>query len=312
MLEAQSWGLSALELPGAEQNSDAILVHYLIASIRNLLTDDSGNEWHSRRAIAIEGDLNRRPHPRLRVMLAEGLAWQGKTDEALSSAREALALAEGQEHLNYRVLAMAQLVCFSVFFQQPPDSALVKECLGLAERIGSPVAIHIASYAAGVCAAADDPDEALAMFQRVDEMGERAGMRDSRVAVARAFSRLVDRSLSPSQALMGLVDSLEFFRRSGANFALRRMVRDFIPPFTALGRCETVAILDGAAKKYCIRPVLVAEAIGEARRALGTAGYRRAFQTGEAMSDTELERHVFAELQEFAEPVGRAEPPARK
>lgn len=81
-------------------------------------------------------------------------------------------------------------------------------------------------------------------------------------------------------------------------FGLRRLLRDFIPTFAALGRLETVGVIDGAGAPLTMRPKPSAAARALARLLLGGEAYERAFARGRAMTNEQLEAFVDAELGE--------------
>jgi hypothetical protein len=300
MLEAESWALVALELPGASDRADALWAHLLVAIARNLQADDAGAEHHARAAIEVEQRLGLPRQQMLRTYLGEAAAWQGKIDVAMAAARDGVEVAEEVGRAVDQVQAMCQLIAFETFlFERSADDALISRCLDLAEGTGYPVVILGAVHIAGLSAAADRPMRAIELFSRVRAAGQRGELRHWVVGVAYGFVPLLEFDNEPLRALGGLREMLTYFRTAGVAFGVRKAVRDFLPAFASIERWETVAVVDGGAGLLAARARLARQATEEARRVLGATAYEQASARGTAMSDDELEAFLLAELEEL-------------
>ncbi len=73
-------------------------------------------------------------------------------------------------------------------------------------------------------------------------------------------------------------------------------MRDYTIGFSAVHRYEGVAVLDGGTIEPCIRPAAAGDAIGEARRELGSVRYDQLRDGAALMSPTELDEFLLTQV----------------
>lgn len=159
----------------------------------------------------------------------------------------------------------------------------------------------IVAYVTGIAWAEASPVQALALFRRVIDVGEQRPYQNLLVGLARAHIAVLDEH-EPARVLGGLLRALDEFRRAKLSFALRRLVRDFLPALAHLGRADVVAVLDGAAAPLSLCPHAAQRAVEEARTVLGAVRFEAAKDAGRAMADEALEAYLHAELDRLAAP----------
>lgn len=272
--------------------------HVLICETRHSMADAAGQVRHARAGLGIEAELQLPPHPQPRLMVALGACWQADFGTGRAAAAEALRLARDLGRVPDQIVALFHLIHSDIYQDREAETEHVAECLRLAEITGNPALTCSSYWAAGSAFFRTDPSAATLMFERSRRVGQDAGLRTVLMGVAPAYIALLGHGDRP-EALVGLAESLAYFKDAGVPFGIRRLLRDFIPTFAAMGRHETVGVIDGAASPLEIRPTQGAAGSALARTQLGDEAYDRAFARGRAMTNEQLEAFIDAELVEL-------------
>jgi hypothetical protein len=265
-------------------------------------------ETWARRAIDHHAALGLSPDPRPHILLAYGLAYQGRVEEAVAAIGVALeaAAAVGDDAHYDRVEALYQLG-FVGMLRGAPDVALGEELLSLARSLGNTWLLGRACLTLGLLLLPEDRPRALGLIRETIEVSLRPAV-PYWVGSALVFLAAGIAETDPAAGLRRLADTLEQLRLMGAQPWVRRSLRVFMVPFAALGRDEAVALIDGASNPASNWPGAVARARDEARARLGATRYDELRTDAERVPDNllleRLVQHIDGALE--ASPAGTA------
>jgi hypothetical protein len=250
----------------------------------------------ARRAAELHAGLGLAPDPRLGIVLAYGVAYQGRISEATAIIRDALAIAEagGPEHTYDCLEALHQLV-FMDAYAGTVDVAFAEAGLERARRFGNTWMTSRASMSLGFALGPSDPDRGCQLLEdaiarcRLPAYPYWVGSTVVFLAIARA-----DRD--PAEGLRMLAASLDEYRATGLRQWTRRSLRDLMGAFGALANHEAVALIDGASKPAAVRQEAVATARKQATEHLGAERYAALVDEASRISDDALSERVRAAI----------------
>jgi predicted ATPase/class 3 adenylate cyclase len=175
--------------------------------------------------------------------------------------------------------------CTLAFVTGTPDCARATELLSLGRELGNVRAIAGGLLQAGVA----DPDPVRGRQLLAEARDLTARSRDSlRHGYARAFLGALESETNPAAGLAVVPELVDHARRTGLELLLLQIPRSFFGAFSALGRHETIAMLDGVAVDTPIRPAVSAAAIATARHTLGADRYDELKRQGADMTTDDL------------------------
>jgi predicted ATPase len=292
--ELWAWAEATLELPNATQHPLAVIAG-LVVSYGCFARDDlTESIWWGRWARQLHSDLALPNDPRLWLVITHGLAYGGLVDEAREGSEEALRIATaiGPAAEFDRVEALYQLTFFNLL-GGTPDVRLAEELVARATRLGNVWYLVRAKSAIGVTLNIIGDPRASAELDEAIRYARRAvppywtGSTQVFAAAARP---------DPYDAIEALGASLADFRAAGSPQWIRRSLRDFAVHFGAVGRPDTVALIDGCAVPVSNRPAEAAAAISTARQQLGDARFEELKTRGAQASDSELNELLLSDI----------------
>ncbi len=295
--EIWAWARSAIALPAAESHTLVARAYLVLAFGGHAQDDPLESEHWARRAAERHQTLKLPPDPRLGILLVYGLAYQGRVEEAAHAASEAVTLAAalGASAAYDRVEALYQLG-FMRMMAGTPDIALGESCLDLAREIGNTWLQARACLTLGLALGTVDPDRGRDLLEEAVALCRRPAypfwVGSTLLMVATAYA-----DTDPAEGLRRLADSFDEFRATGARQWIRRSLRDFMAPFSALDAHEAVALIDGASKPVSTRPQANAQARISAGRALGATRYEELRAAGEQLPDELLVDRIRSEIE---------------
>ncbi len=296
LLEAEEWTNAALALPGVEHHPDALWAHVLLAAVGNITADPRRLVREARAAIAFEAQLHLKPEVVPRFQLCLGEVWLGNFEAADRAGRDAFA-ATRPEQLSIRLDILFQLVIIAVYADRTPDDTLLASWRDLAAHAASPLNAFTVSFTEGVIATRHEPLRAAEHFEAAVGHLEAGTLDYVLGGAACAYAGLLRSEGNPRAALTSLDAGLAYYHTAHSAFGVRRLLRDFVPALCALGDHAAVAVIDGAAAPPALRPLQVSEAIARSRANLGEKHYAQALQSGQAMTDDQLEQFIADRLQ---------------
>jgi predicted ATPase/class 3 adenylate cyclase len=162
-----------------------------------------------------------------------------------------------------------------------PDRPRAMELLALARRLGNPRAI-----AGGlIMAAVADPDPVRGAALLVEARDVTARSLDNyRNVLAGGILGAFESEADPAAGLTVLREVVRQARRTGFELLLLQIPRAYFGAFAALGRYETIAVLDGVAVMTAIHAAVTVAAIDTARDALGADRYDELKRQGTTMT----------------------------
>jgi hypothetical protein len=303
------WATSALGIPGAEAHALAVGACLVLAYGSHVQDHELDAERWARRAAELHARLELPPDPRLGIVLAYGVAYQGRITDATAIIRDSLAIAEagGPEHEYDCLEALHQLV-FMDAYNGTVDIAFAEAGLERARRHGNTWMLGRACMSLGFALGPGDPDRGRDLLEHAVALCRRPA-RPYWVGSTVVFLAIAHADRDPAEGLRRLADSLDEYRATGLRQWTRRSLRDLMAAFGALANHEAVALIDGASKPTPTRHGAVASARKTAIEYLGEDRYAALVDEAGRISDDELSERVRAAIDVTLSAVDG--PPAR-
>jgi predicted ATPase len=233
-------------------------------------------------AVVDELDEDDPLRPMALIWLAAALGQTGRLAETETLTRTTLArLEQLGPAFDYDRAEALWNYCSGAFVTGAPDHERALELLSMARDLGNVRAIAGGLIQAGVA----DPDHVRGARLLAEAQELTARTRENlRNGLARIYLGALKSEADPAAGLTVIRDVVEHARRTGLELLLLIMPRSYFGAFSALGRHETIAVLDGSATRMPLHPGVAAAAIDGARDALGADRYDELKRQGSAMT----------------------------
>ena len=298
-LEIGSWASAAVAMDGAATSrlwADGTAVAALLAWSSGAWED---TEAHLA-AVNARPELAR-PSGRYLVEFVRGLvaAFRGGTAEQSEQYElcESIAAADGDTFC--LALMSGQLAFARTLTGDPRAVETGERAVRIAETLGNPTALSAALWGLGITLVANEPRRAVPLFVRAAEIARAAGCPLNESAAASGAVSVRDRTMSPLEELLDLLDQWELWRRGGANPSHWNVLRRIAFVLMRAEEFAAVAVALGAEEAAQLQlprspgdQRRIETAIRTLEQQLGADDVAQLQAIGAAMDPAELDRYI--------------------